>query len=125
MGFERPAGRNRFPRQQAQRCYRQMMRAFRIEREQGGPSEAVKHGRPMAGRPAPVDVGHFGRSRRFFTVCRVPTSFCRNDSLAGLCDPKGSVQRCGEFSTFEGGSACGAALFFGQRLVAKAQILRS
>jgi hypothetical protein len=55
--------------------------------------------------------------KRDFTVfapcdaCRFPTSLRRPNRLAGPCDPKGSEQRCNEFSTFKGGSF-GAAPFF-------------
>src|SRR5690606_10479101 len=43
--------------------------------------------------------------------CRFPTSPAAANQLIGRCDPKGSKQRCNEFSTFKGRSQFGAALF--------------
>ena len=43
--------------------------------------------------------------------CRFPTSLPAANRLIRRCDPKGSKQRCNEFSTFKGGPDSGPPIF--------------
>ena len=102
------------------------MGAFGVEREQGGPGNAVEHAAAMAASWRAVDRSKLIVSTRNFVAlfndlfggvasCRIPTSRAMANRVLGACDPKGSKQRCNEFSTFKGGSFGSRPFFLARR----------
>ena len=106
-----------------QRRDRQAVRALGVEREQRGPGKAVEHHAAAMAAPRRavdrsiliVSIDNYPALSDILCLngaCRFPTSRPAANWLTGACDPKGSKQRCNEFSTFKGGSVRGPPLFW-------------